>query len=109
MTNVPSKHDVDQLIDELIEREGGGLLGSPRRSRRANRFGVTEAVARAHGFTGPISLLRGARRRPSIAGFTGFVPAMTRSPAAPQGLPPSCSIPASTWVRASPPPSSNER
>jgi hypothetical protein len=54
MTNVPSKHDVDQLIDELIEREGGGLLGSPRRSRRANRFGVTQAVSRAHGCSGPL-------------------------------------------------------
>ncbi len=49
-------HDVDRLIDELIEREGGYVnhladKGGP------TRFGITEAVARAHGYGGPMALL----------------------------------------------------
>ncbi|HUE79737.1 MAG TPA: glycosyl hydrolase 108 family protein [Sphingomicrobium sp.] len=46
----------DRLIDELIEREGGYVnhvadKGGP------TRFGITELVARAHGYAGPMSLL----------------------------------------------------
>jgi lysozyme family protein len=48
--------DVDRLIDELIEREGGYVdhaadKGGP------TCFGITEAVARAHGYPGPMRLL----------------------------------------------------
>jgi lysozyme family protein len=48
--------EADRLIDELIEREGGYVnhladKGGP------TRFGITEAVARAHGYSGPMSLL----------------------------------------------------
>jgi len=47
---------VDELIDNLIEREGGfsdhsADAGGP------TCFGITEAVARAHGYGGPMRLL----------------------------------------------------
>jgi lysozyme family protein len=48
--------DVSDLIDELIEREGGYVnhradKGGP------TRFGITEAVARAHGYAGAMAEL----------------------------------------------------
>lgn len=48
--------DVDELIDELIEREGG-YVNHPADRGGPTRYGITEAVARAHGYPGPISLL----------------------------------------------------
>ncbi|WP_426266524.1 glycoside hydrolase family 108 protein [Sphingomonas sp. LHG3443-2] len=51
-----SSHDVDQLIDELITREGG-YSNHPADRGGPTRYGITEAVARAHGYTGPMSLL----------------------------------------------------
>lgn len=47
---------VDQLIDELITREGG-YVDHPSDRGGATRFGITEAVARAHGYAGPMALL----------------------------------------------------
>ena len=41
--------DVDSLIDELIEREGGYVNHSAD-GGGPTRFGITEAVARAHGY-----------------------------------------------------------
>ncbi len=49
-------HDVDRLIDELIEREGG-FVNHPGDRGGATRFGITEAVARAHGYTGAMAML----------------------------------------------------
>ena len=46
----------DRLIDELIEREGG-FVNHPADRGGATRFGITEAVARAHGYAGAMSLL----------------------------------------------------
>jgi lysozyme family protein len=45
--------DIESLIDELIEREGGSGFrpGGPA------RFGITEAVARAHGYRGAMARL----------------------------------------------------
>jgi lysozyme family protein len=43
--------DVDTLIDEVIAREGG-YSNHPADRGGATRFGITEAVARAHGFAG---------------------------------------------------------
>src|SRR3712207_9209540 len=43
--------DVDQLIDEVIGREGG-YSNHPADRGGATRWGVTEAVARAHGHRG---------------------------------------------------------
>lgn len=43
--------DVDELIDELIEREGG-FANLPGDRGGPTRFGITEAVARAHGYSG---------------------------------------------------------
>lgn len=43
--------DVDSLIDEVIAREGG-YSNHPADRGGPTRWGVTEAVARAHGFSG---------------------------------------------------------
>jgi lysozyme family protein len=48
--------DVDALIDELIEREGG-YVHHPADRGGPTRFGITEAVARAHGYGGAMSAL----------------------------------------------------
>ena len=43
--------DVDELIEEVIGREGG-YSNHPADTGGATRWGITEAVARAHGFAG---------------------------------------------------------
>ena len=43
--------DIDNLIEEVIGREGG-YSNHPADKGGATRWGVTEAVARAHGFRG---------------------------------------------------------
>lgn len=48
--------DVDALIDGLIEREGG-YVNHPADKGGPTCFGITEAVARAHGLAGPMKAL----------------------------------------------------
>ena len=48
--------DVDQLIDALIEREGG-YANHPADKGGPTCFGITEAVARAHAYAGPMRQL----------------------------------------------------
>jgi lysozyme family protein len=48
--------DVDRLIDGLIEREGG-YSNHPADKGGPTRFGITEAVARAHGYRGAMAQL----------------------------------------------------
>ncbi|HEU4957617.1 MAG TPA: glycosyl hydrolase 108 family protein [Sphingomicrobium sp.] len=48
--------DVDDLIDELIEREGG-YANHPADKGGPTRYGITEAVARAHGYAGAMTKL----------------------------------------------------
>jgi lysozyme family protein len=43
--------DVDGMIDELLEREGG-YVNNPADKGGATSFGITEAVARANGYMG---------------------------------------------------------
>jgi lysozyme family protein len=43
--------DIDELIDALIEREGG-YVNHPADKGGTTCFGITEAVARAHGYRG---------------------------------------------------------
>jgi lysozyme family protein len=47
---------VDQLIDALIDREGG-YVNHPADKGGPTCFGVTEAVARAHGYAGAMRYL----------------------------------------------------
>ena len=56
MPNDAPAHDIDQLIDELIAREGG-YTNHPADRGGPTRYGITEAVARAHGYDGPMALL----------------------------------------------------
>jgi lysozyme family protein len=51
-----SEQLIANLVDELIEREGG-FVDHPADRGGATRFGITEAVARAHGYAGPMALL----------------------------------------------------
>ena len=46
-------YGVDQLVDALIDREGG-YVNHPADRGGATCFGITEAVARAHGYGGPM-------------------------------------------------------
>lgn len=48
--------NVDELIDDLIEREGD-YVNHPADRGGPTRFGITEAVARAHGHTGAMAEL----------------------------------------------------
>src|SRR5687768_9139136 len=48
--------EIDGLIDELIEREGD-YANHPADRGGPTRFGITEAVARAHGYGGAIAEL----------------------------------------------------
>lgn len=45
-----------RLIDELIDREGG-YVDHPADRGGPTRYGITQAVARAHGYRGPMSQL----------------------------------------------------
>jgi lysozyme family protein len=48
--------DVDGLIDALIDREGG-FVDHPADRGGPTCFGITQAVARAHGYAGPMRQL----------------------------------------------------
>jgi len=48
--------DVDSMIDALIEREGG-YVNHPADKGGPTCFGITEAVARAHGYSGAMRAL----------------------------------------------------
>jgi len=49
--------DVNGLIDALIEREGG-YISHPKDRGGPTNFGITEAVARAHGYSGAMRSLQ---------------------------------------------------
>ena len=51
MEQTETQYDVGQLVDGLIEREGG-YVNHPADRGGATNFGITEGVARAHGFGG---------------------------------------------------------
>ena len=48
--------NVDELVDALIEREGG-YVNHPADKGGPTSFGITEAVARAHGYAGAMRQL----------------------------------------------------
>jgi lysozyme family protein len=73
------------------------------------RFGITEAVARAHGYAGPMALLPREEAAAIYRRLYWLRPRFDQVARALRGSPPSCSTPASTWGRASPPPSSSAR
>jgi len=48
--------DIDELIQALLEREGG-YVNNPADKGGPTNFGITEAVARAQGYAGPMQSL----------------------------------------------------
>lgn len=48
--------DINELIDALIEREGG-YVNHPADRGGPTRYGITQVVARAHGYAGPMQYL----------------------------------------------------
>src|SRR3954469_17812089 len=48
--------NVDELVDALIDREGG-YVSHPADKGGPTCFGITEAIARAHGYRGPMRQL----------------------------------------------------
>ena len=48
--------NVDAIIEDLIDREGG-FVSNPADRGGPTCFGITEAVARAHGYAGPMRQL----------------------------------------------------
>src|SRR5689334_4876394 len=48
--------DVEGLVDALIDREGG-FVDNPADKGGPTCFGITQTVARAHGYAGPMRLL----------------------------------------------------
>lgn len=46
-----SRRSIDQMIDELLKKEGG-YVNDPADRGGATNFGITEAVARANGYKG---------------------------------------------------------
>ena len=91
---------VDEQIDQLIEREGG-FSANPADHGGATRFGITETVARAHGYAGRMAAFP---REDAVAIYRRlywlrprFDEVAMRAP----GLAASCSTRVPTWVRPS--------
>ena len=59
--------EVDALIDGLIEREGG-YVNHPADKGGPTCFGITEAVARAHGYAGAMRSLPRCRHLLEVPG-----------------------------------------
>jgi lysozyme family protein len=53
---VEHEFDIDHMIDALIDREGG-YVNDPADKGGPTCFGITEAVARAQGYSGPMRQL----------------------------------------------------
>ena len=99
---------IERMLDELVEREGG-FVDHPADRGGATRYGITEAVARAHGYRGAMRQLPRAEALNIYRRLSGCGRGSTRSPSARRGSPPNCSTPGSTWARRLPPPSSSAR
>ena len=76
--------NVDALIEALLDREGG-YVDHPADKGGPTCFGITEAVARAHGYAGPMRQLPRADAVPSIGGFIGCGRDWTRLRAGAEG------------------------
>lgn len=100
--------DVNLLIDGLIDREGG-YVSHPANKGGPTCFGITEAVARANGYRGPMRQLPRDEAAAIYKRLYWLRPRFDEVARRSGRLPPSCSIPAPTWARQSPSPSSSGR
>ena len=101
-------NDADRLIEELIEREGG-YVNHPNDKGGPTRFGITERVARAHGYSGAMALLPRNEAAAIYRRLYWLRPGSTKSPSALCKSRPNCSIPVPTWGRRWRRPSCNGR
>ena len=62
--------DIDTLIDAVIDCEGG-YANHPADRGGPTKYGITEAVARAHGYSGAMRNLPRDEARRSTSGSTG--------------------------------------
>lgn len=93
---------VAELIEALIEREGG-YVNHPADCGGPTRWGITEAVARAHGYGGAVASLPREEAEAIYRRLYWQRPRfhqVARWPGGHRGSPRSCSIPAPTWGRA---------
>jgi lysozyme family protein len=85
--------DVDLLIEALIEREGR-YVNHPDDRGGATCYGITESVARAHGYAGGMRNLPRAEAAAIYRRLYWIRPASTRSLSGARRSRPNCSIPA---------------
>ena len=81
---------VEGMIDALIDREGG-YVNHPADKGGPTCFGITEAVARAHGYGGAMQSLPRDEAAAIYRRRTGCVRASTRLRSGPPGSRRSCS------------------
>jgi len=100
--------DVDALIDALVDREGG-YVSHPADKGGPTCFGITEAVARAHGYRGAMKQLPRAEAAAIYKRLYWLRPRLDEGRSGARASPPNCSTPGSTWDPRSPSPSSSVR
>ena len=88
--------DVDALIEALLEREGG-YVDNPADKGGPTCFGITQAVARANGYCGPMRQLPKQEAAEIYKRLYWLRPGWTRWRGAVAPSRPSSSTPASTW------------
>ena len=98
----------ERLIDALIEREGG-YVDHPGDKGGPTRFGITQAIARAHGYAGAMAKLPRDDAAAIYRRLYWLRPRFDDSPGARRALPRNCLIPARTWGRPSRRPFSSAR
>ena len=99
---------VDGLIDALIEREGG-FANHPADKGGATCFGITEAVARAHGYMGAMSNLPREEAATIYRRLYWLRPRFDQVAKRSARIASELFDTASTWARRSRPPSSSAR
>ena len=100
--------DVGELLDALFEREGG-FLTHPADKGGPTCFGITEAVARAHGYGGAMAELPREEAAAIYLRLYWLRPRFDRVAERCPGWRRSCSTPAPTWARRLPRPSCSGR
>ena len=103
-----TEQTIDELIEDVIEREGG-YVDHPADRGGPTRGGITEAVARRSGYLDDMRMLPACDAAAIYKRLYWIAPNFDRLPKWLQRLPESFSIPAATWARAPQPDFCNVR